>query len=149
MIEIRPFRLEDIEQAVSFAREQDQLTAAILEVDPREVLQKHYIAGDEMYSGLKNGQLIAVWGFHTNGLLSSSVYVWMLSTIEVEHAPREFAKETRRQMLSLLERFPTIIGNCLASHKRSIRWLSWLGAEFLSPIQIGETELIPFTIRRN
>jgi hypothetical protein len=43
----------------------------------------------------------------------------------------------------MLQRYPTIVGNCIVGEYKSIRWLKWLGAKFGRP----EGNKVPFVIR--
>lgn len=149
MITIRPFQLSDIEEAVTFTSFEDKVSAELMEFDIRKALTAQHARGEEMYSAWADGQIVAIWGFHANSLLSPSVYVWMLTTTVAVRAGKAFARESWKQREKIFARFPEVTGVCMATHKRSLRWLKWLGATFDTPTDHGRLQLVPFTIRRD
>jgi len=55
-----------------------------------------------------------------------------------------FIRRSQIQVQKMLERYDSIIGDCLLGNRSAQRWLKWLGAEF-QPLKNG---LLPFVIRR-
>lgn len=97
----------------------------------------------EVRWGLINGEVACVWGLIPPTLLSQAAWLWLFTTELVERHKFLFVRHSQRWMEETLERYPEIIGDCIAGNDRGRRWLEWLGAEF------GATYMgrAPFVIR--
>lgn len=78
---------------------------------------------------LINGRPEMIWGVRRQGLLTSAGEVWALRTAEPEKYSLRFARESRRQLvymvnLSGLSRFENVVHR---KNRAAIRWLKWLG----------------------
>lgn len=120
--------------------------ATALKLDPRsaEVLEWCQAMSAESWSGYVGEKLICCWGLIPPSILSTQAYLWMHSTPAVRDHQFLLVRHSQRIIESALDRYPTIIGHCITEAEDSIRWLRWLGAEFLPP----EGRHVPFTIRR-
>ena len=111
-----------------------------------EELLKKCVAGSvDVRYGYVNGQCACVWGLIPPTLLSSSAYLWLLTTDLVEQHKFLFVRYSRRWVEDALKRYPRLIGDvvCGEGADSTQRWLGLLGAKFLSPIN----NRIPFEIR--
>ena len=134
--------------------------ASLPDLDIREILQRSPVAdvpgaeeimkecmfrSIEVRYGFVNGVPACVWGLIPPTLLSSTAYLWLLTTdIVVEHKFL-FIRHSQRYIEEALKEWPTIIGTCDINNHSAKRWLEWLGAEF-TPAVRGQ---YPFVIRAN
>ena len=91
-----------------------------------------------------NGETLAVWGLIPPTLLSTSAWVWLLTTrIAAEH---KFlvVRYSQRWVEDALRLYDRLEGVVMVGNDSAVRWLRWLGAEFGEPIGRG----MPFVIRR-
>lgn len=97
----------------------------------------------EAYAGFINGDLICCWGLIPPSFLSTQAYLWMWGPPKLKHQ-LVFIRHSQIQVQKMLERYETIVGECLIGAASARRWLQWLGADFGTP----QNGLIPFTIRK-
>ena len=97
----------------------------------------------EVRYGMLDGEVACMWGLIPPTLLSEAAYLWLLTTDIVAEHKFLFVRHSQRYVEEALCTFPTIIGDVVAGNDQALRWLKWLGAEFLVPVD-GR---IPFTIR--
>ncbi len=97
------------------------------------------------------GQFVAMWGVIPPTLLSDSAYLWSYSDQDAFSDDKDkpslrfiAMQKSREAVAEMLEEWPVIFGHSSVGEDNSIRWLRWLGAEFLEP----DGKLIPFIIRR-
>ncbi len=98
----------------------------------------------EVRYGFVDDELACVWGLIPPSLLSTTAYLWLLTTDVVEDHKFLFVRHSQRWIEQALKTYPTIIGDAVAGNDRGIRWLRWLGAEFGEP----EGKRIRFMIRK-
>lgn len=100
---------------------------------------------EEVFFGEIDGAPACVWGLIPPTILSESAYLWLLCTDVVSDHTFVFVRKSQIVMEELRKRYPLIVGNCVASDTKAIRWLKWLGAEF----QYHGGPTLAFTIRSN
>lgn len=74
-----------------------------------------------------DGTIIAYWGFHDMGVLSSRAFMWCLSTPAADKYPVAYGRESRRVVNWLLETHHELFCMADREYTRSILWLDWLG----------------------
>jgi hypothetical protein len=94
--------------------------------------------------GTVDGKPACAWGLVPPTILSERAYLWLITTDLVDQHKFMFVRNSQRFIEDALKTYPTIVGHCVASETRSIRWLKWLGAVFREP----EGNRIPFMIKR-
>ena len=109
-----------------------------------EVLRECMYRSIEVRYGLVDGEVACVWGLIPPTLLSTTAYLWLLTTEIIAENKFLFIRHSQRYIEEALESFPCIIGDCIIGERSAMRWLRWLGAEFAEPID-GR---IPFVIRK-
>lgn len=93
--------------------------------------------------GYVDGQCACVWGLIPPTLLSSSAYLWLLTTDLVEKHKFLFVRHSQRWIEEALCTYPSIIGDWIPNDEpRQKRWLEWLGAEFGAVIEGRATFVI-------
>ncbi len=90
------------------------------------------------------GEFIGMWGTIPPTLLSDRAYMWVYTNEKVKAHQFVFIRHSQIAIAQVLEQWQEVYGHAEASSLKSIRWLKWLGAEFMEP----EGKLIPFIIRR-
>ena len=111
----------------------------------RETLLECMSRSVEVQIGIVDGVVACVWGMIPVTILSSSAYLWLLTTDLVEKHKFLFIRHSQRCVEEALKIFPVITGDVAPDNHSARRWLEWLGAEFSSG-PFGDW--IPFTIRR-
>jgi len=109
-----------------------------------ELLKKCVERSVDVRYGYVNDECACMWGLIPPTLLSSSAYLWLLTTDLVDQHKFLFVRHSQRWMEQILCTYPTIIGDYIPGEDRSRKWLEWLGAEF-GKFQSGR---IPFVIRK-
>lgn len=90
---------------------------------------------DYWVTRLRNGTILAIWGYKDLAIATGTIQVWMLSTTAVDHYPTAFGRLTRRTFESLMaNRFMAIV-HVDPRYTKAIRWLEWLG--FHAEAQVG------------
>lgn len=92
-----------------------------------------------------DSEIVAIWGVIKPSLLSDQGYFWLYTTPAMEGHEFLFVRRSQIVTQEMLQHYPRIVGHCLTTSRRSIRWLRWLGAKFGSP----EGTLLPFVIEAN
>lgn len=108
-----------------------------------EILRECMYRSIEVRYGLVDSEVACMWGLIPPTLLSTTAYLWLLTTDIVAEHKFLFIRHSQRYIEEALNIYPTIIGDCLVGNRAAKRWLQWLGAEFTEPVG-GR---IPFTIR--
>jgi len=83
-----------------------------------------------LWVGLVDDALACLWGVIPPTLMSNDAYLWLYTTPLVEDHQFTFVRRSQIVIKELLEQYDRLVGYCLLSADRSIKWLSWLGAEF-------------------
>lgn len=109
-----------------------------------KLLQQCILRSVDVCYGYVNGECACVWGLIPPTLLSSSAYLWLLTTDLVEQHKFLFVRHSQRWMEEALQTYPIIIGDWIPGDPRAKRWLEWLGAVF-GPFESGRHQ---FMIRK-
>lgn len=108
-----------------------------------EILRECLYRSREVRFGLVDGDLACMWGLIPPTILSSTAWLWLVTTEIVAENKFLFIRHSQRWIEEALKIYPEIIGDCLLSNASAQRWLRWLGAEFHQPVG----NRWPFTIR--
>jgi hypothetical protein len=84
-----------------------------------------------VYCGKVDDGIVCLWGLMLVSLLSDQAYLWLYTTELVAKHQFLFVRHSQRIMERLLEQFSIIFGHVDPRAERSMRWLKWLGAEFI------------------
>lgn len=109
-----------------------------------ELLQQCVYRSTEVRYGFVNDECACVWGLIPPTLLSSSAYLWLITTDLVEKHKLLFVRHSQRWIEKALRTYPIIIGDWVPGEVSERRWLEWLGAEF-GPVIEGR---VTFTIKK-
>lgn len=89
----------------------------------------------EVRYGLLDGEVACMWGLIPPTLLSSTAYLWLLTTDIIAEHKFLFIRYSQRYIEEALKQYPTIVGEVLSENRSAQRWLKWLGAEFLPEVK--------------
>ena len=81
---------------------------------------------EQIWVGLGNDELVAIWGVIPPTILSTTAYVWFHNTPAIKKYRKTFAKVSLEVLRNIKSQYPTLYGVCNCDSK----WLKWLGAEF-------------------
>lgn len=99
-----------------------------------EILRECLYRSREVRFGLVDGDLACMWGLIPPTLLSSTAWLWLVTTEIVAENKFLFIRHSQRWIEEALKIYPEIIGDCLVGNASAQRWLKWLGAEFQEPV---------------
>lgn len=126
-VTIEPVREAHIQEVISNLRDYDRITFSAT-VDPFATLRNIVNQSSESFVGLVDGKLFCLWGVNSRFVLSTAIYMWMVTTPRVERHPLVFARYATRVIGSILDEYDVIEGNVVAWNTVAIKWVTWLGA---------------------
>jgi len=80
------------------------------------------------------------------GTVGDTSYIWMLGSDGVKDNWYTFAKGSKEWLQPLIKKYGKVTNFVLASYETSIRWLSWLGADFTKKVEMGGEVFLEFVI---
>jgi len=95
-----------------------------------------------LLAGMYGDELLAVFGFVPQTVLSDTAHLWVYSTPMVDDHKTIFARTSKSVINTMLDQYSEIVGYCFTT--KAMIWLRWLGAEFSPPRRSAH----PFSIRR-
>ena len=126
---------------VADLREADVMECLVVGRAPEDMVNLCAELSEEFFTTYDKNTPIAVWGYQRKTILGDTAAVWLFSSHAVEGCKKSFAKESRRIVAMLLERFSILEVYVDHRYKRAVNWLSWLGF-------VPEDSLGPFHIMR-
>ena len=81
----------------------------------------------ETQSYILDGEIVAIAGINKLTLLSPWACPWLICSDKAHKSPRQFMSITKRWVEEKLEENKWLSNVVYAKHKKSIRWLEWLG----------------------
>jgi hypothetical protein len=103
--------------------------------DPREALDAALANSSVVFSGFLGDRIGLVGGLRESSITRPSA-IWMLTTPVVEQRRIALARGSEDLIGYFLSNYGPLCGYCLASNKRSKRWLEWLGFELQGPFDL-------------
>jgi hypothetical protein len=100
---------------------------------------------EEVWFGLHDDKVAAVWGLIPPSLVSNRAYLWLLTTELVEAHKFLFIRHSQLVIEDALKRYPIVTGDVEVGNHAARKWLRWLGAD----IGVPEKGYSPFIIRRH
>lgn len=126
-------------ETILYATVYDKMTA-----DEQGIMNQFVLATPDLWVGFIDGEVACVWGCVPPTLMSSHAYLWLYTTEAVKEHQFLFIRHSQVALGRLLEKYDSIIGTAVIGNEQAIRWLKWLGAEFLQPVG----KKLPFVIRK-
>jgi len=96
-----------------------------------------------VWIGDVDGEIFGFWGLIAPSMLSDKAYLWFYNTSSLCKHIFRFVRRSRMVTQELLSYYPILVGHGRVDDARSLRWLTWCGAQFGS----SQGDLIPFEIR--
>jgi hypothetical protein len=144
MKEVVPVQEEHIlELAETMQKEDKNSIWALSHLSPEQGLRHSLRNAVQSNTWLVNGEVGAIYGISKPHLLSDSACAWMLGSGVIMHYPKYFMEGSRDWVHDAVDRYGILRNFVDARHKRSIRWLKWLGFTLHPAIPIG-IERLPF-----
>ncbi len=148
MVEISASVEADAEEIVKHLREADKTGIEMLGLDGTTALKAEIKNANCCFTGRVDGEVAVIWGVTSATLLSDSGFVWMVTSKQADKVPFIFARRSQLELQKTLQLIPRLYGTCFAYNKRSLRWLTWLGAEIGKLNYHKGIAQYPFTFRR-
>jgi hypothetical protein len=157
MIYIRPsVRADIVELALNMRKEERDEVKAVSGHSPYAAVKKGFENSYFRFSVLKKSptrdDMIFMCGISPcTALISKQAFVWMLTSNAVYDCNvREFLKITQRIRDEFLSVYPILCNFVDSRHKKSIKWLQWLGAQIYEAKPFGSEQKLfnYFELRR-
>lgn len=117
---------------------------AMLSSVDQETMYRTLRNSSHIWLGCDVEKVLGLWGLIPPTLLSDRAYLWLYTTEHLKGHEFMFIRHSQRAVQEMLESFPLIVGNTIPSNRRAIRWLKWLGAEFIP----SDNPVLYFEIRK-
>ena len=99
----------------------------------QETMHRAMHNSTRVWVGFDDDDVLAVWGLIPPTILSDVAYLWLFTTSNLQDHIFMFIRHSQRAMADIIRSFPVVVGHCLNTNAKAIRWLKWLGAEFAEP----------------
>jgi hypothetical protein len=121
----------------------------VAEGDDRITLHSLLTTSEVAYIGRFNSEVACVWGLIPPTLLSDTAHLWLFTTDVVKENQFLFVRHSQLVMDRLLNRYPNIIGTTDSENKSAIRWIRWLGGEYIDQYTSPQDrKFLTFVIRK-
>lgn len=137
MVIIRAGNLKDLKELLANSDHRDEPAADV-------VLDQCIKKSEYLWVGKWDNEIICAWGLIPPTILSEQAHLWMLNATNIKEHKFIVVRHSQIFMEKMLEKYPKIVGYCKAGQKHSVKWLKWLGAEFMEP----HGDMLPFVIRK-
>lgn len=104
---------------------------SMLSTVDQETMNRALRNSSHIWLGLDEDKIVALWGLIPPTILSDCAYLWLFTTKHLTKHEFKFIRHSQRAVQEMLEKYPLIVGNTLRENRQAIRWLKWLGAEFI------------------
>jgi hypothetical protein len=101
---------------------------------------KNAVLSEEFFTTYCGPKPVAVWGYRRKTYLGGTAEVWLFSARAVEDCRVAFAKESRRIVAMLLEKFEVLEVLVHRDYRRAFNWLGWLG--FVPEDSLGDFHIM-------
>ncbi|WP_430422728.1 hypothetical protein [Methylibium petroleiphilum] len=148
---LRPAVAADVRHVAKRMRPADRAECrAFSNAEPAATLRKSWQRALWCEAIDYGGEVVALYGLapSANPMVGCP---WMLGTPAVEHLGPAFVRACRPTLDLMLSSHPALLNFVQSKNTRSVRWLEWLGFEFLQPIVMVATgkEFLPFRMVRD
>lgn len=106
-------------------------------MSPLECLEYGLNNGVTTKALLINNKPICIWGVVTCHDLETVGVPWMLGSKELEKYALSFIRVCQEQLFEILNKYMMLTNFVDVRNKKSIKWLKWLGFDFLPPEKYG------------
>lgn len=138
IVQYRPATEDDVVFVADHAKPEDrQEVMAAWGRDVKTDLLQAFRLSDFCSCATVSGVPVAVFGTIPDSVFGDRATVWLIFTDETEKCRIVVAKECRRVLRDVLQVHSPVYNYVNVENVRIIRWLQWLGAEFVGPIKHG------------
>jgi hypothetical protein len=131
--------IDDIETA-----DAEELLAACPGKCLKQILEESRATSYECFGSVKDGELLGLFGISCNSHEGEVGIPWAVFTI-TGRKHRRTVLETSRHLVSRWQTLHECLTNIVdVRNARAIRWLTWLGFEFIDEFPIGDTTFKQF-----
>lgn len=139
-----PATLDHVHKLAPKLRHYDCMEVGAFFKSNEEALLDGLEKDDKTYTGLDSqGEPFVMFGV---GVEDDQPYIWLLGTKGIENNALTFAKQSKKLLPQLIKPYG-IVSNLVYSHySSSIKWLKWLGAKFITEVEINGYRFYEFII---
>ena len=113
-----------------------------LDQHPWTAVRESFTASQKKFSLIdREGKLIAMFGVAATHVPTVGC-VWMLGTDRIRFVKRDFIRNSKAWVNELMGDYRCLVNLVSSSNKISMRWLKWLGADFLREKPKGYLEFM-------
>ncbi len=143
MAHYRPALITDCDELAPRMRTQDAKEVWHSHgLTPLEALVFSFEKAEESFSIIHDGQVIGMFGV---GQVTPNIGIpWLLGSDELPKIAREFIPQSREWIAKVHERYDLLFNFVYANNTTSIRWLKWLGFNFIRRIDDFGVNPAPF-----
>ena len=99
---------------------------------------------DHTYTALdRHGEPFVMFGVGREG---NGAYIWLLGTKGIEENALKFAKHSKKLLPELIKPYGVVSNLVYSRYETSIKWLKWLGAKFITEVEINGSRFYEFII---
>lgn len=84
-----------------------------------------------------NGKPVCIFGVLKKSVLDDGGLIWLYFTDDIDKHKLHIAKETKKGLAVILEKYGKVYNWCNVGNKRIMRWIEWLGADIKGPYPYG------------
>lgn len=110
---------------------------------------RHSMRHSDAFTVIINGRPEIMYGVGDINVLAGIGCVWLLGTDAIAENWRWFLHATAKGRDALFTRHDVLRNAVDRENETSIRWLRWLGAEFLGDIDVNGHPFVLFEMRRH
>lgn len=137
-----PARPEHVARVATLMREEDQLELhAISGLTPEQALAESCRAADTLWAAVHGGRAIAIFG--ETPVDAATAMPWMIGTDDLMEHRVWLARESVAWFDRMAQRWPRLTNWTDLRNQNHVRWLEWLGCDYVETAPRGPYEL-PF-----
>ena len=116
-------------------RHYDCIEVGAFLTDNEEALMDGLENDDKTYTVLdRNGEPFVMFGV---GVDNNQPYIWLLGSKGIEENALKFAKHSKKLLPELIKPYGVVSNLVYKDYGSSIKWLKWLGAKFITEVEIN------------
>jgi len=104
---------------------------------PIECLEMSYQDSIYKYTCRVKDRVVCMFGLNADSLMGEKAKIWLLATDDLKIIQRRFARHSKDFLKEALESYPVLYNYIDVRNTESIKWLKWLGANFISTGKYG------------
>jgi hypothetical protein len=118
--------------------------AAASGMRPQHVIISGLKHSAECYIGYINDKPVCIWGVVSECLLTGRATPWLFGTDDLDKYAITFLKRCKKPLMSMLEKYDTLINYVDVRNTKAISWLKWLGFTVEEEAKPYGVKMLPF-----